>query len=96
MIAAALTRGEGRSASHRTAPPPDAQRHDPFPEPVFWGVNRARMAVTDEGELQPANDNRLAWILQHQARIPESQAELVPEYIESLGDYRRRMSSLLF
>lgn len=44
-----------------------------------------------EGELQPATDNRLAWILQHQARIPESQAELVPEYIESLGDYRRRI-----
>jgi hypothetical protein len=46
---AALTRGEGRYASQRTATTPAAQRHDPFPEPVFWGVNRARMAVTDEG-----------------------------------------------
>jgi hypothetical protein len=44
-----------------------------------------------DGELQPATDNRLAWILQHQARIPESQGEIVPEYIESLGDYRRRI-----
>jgi gamma-glutamyl:cysteine ligase YbdK (ATP-grasp superfamily) len=44
-----------------------------------------------DGELQPATDNRLAWILQHQARIPESQGEIVPEYIESLRDYRRRI-----
>jgi glutathione synthase/RimK-type ligase-like ATP-grasp enzyme/gamma-glutamyl:cysteine ligase YbdK (ATP-grasp superfamily) len=44
-----------------------------------------------DGELQAAADNRLAWILQHQARIPESQGEIVPEYIESLGDYRRRV-----
>ncbi|WP_420471612.1 DUF2939 domain-containing protein [Brevundimonas sp. FT23042] len=45
----ALTRGEGRYASQRTAVPGAEQRRDPFPEPVFWGVNRARMAVTDEG-----------------------------------------------
>jgi gamma-glutamyl:cysteine ligase YbdK (ATP-grasp superfamily) len=44
-----------------------------------------------DGELQSAADNRLAWILEHQARIPESQGEIVPEYIESLGDYRRRI-----
>jgi glutathione synthase/RimK-type ligase-like ATP-grasp enzyme/gamma-glutamyl:cysteine ligase YbdK (ATP-grasp superfamily) len=42
-----------------------------------------------DGELQPAADARLAWILEHQARIPESCGELVPEYVESLGDYRR-------
>jgi carboxylate-amine ligase len=42
-----------------------------------------------EGDLQPAVDNRLAWILEHQARIPESQGLIVPEYVESLGDYRR-------
>ncbi|MGI9181042.1 MAG: glutamate-cysteine ligase family protein [Longimicrobiaceae bacterium] len=44
-----------------------------------------------EGELQEAVDNRLAWILKHQARIPESCGELVPEYIESFGDYRKRI-----
>ena len=44
-----------------------------------------------DGELQAATDNRLAWILRHQARIPESQGEIVPEYIASLGDYRRRV-----
>jgi glutathione synthase/RimK-type ligase-like ATP-grasp enzyme/gamma-glutamyl:cysteine ligase YbdK (ATP-grasp superfamily) len=44
-----------------------------------------------DGELQPAVDNRLSWILRHQARIPESQGEIVPEYVESLADYRRRI-----
>lgn len=46
---AALTRGEGRYASQRTTPTPEGERNDLFPEPVFWGVNRARMAVSDEG-----------------------------------------------
>lgn len=45
----ALTRGEGRYAAQRTAPVPEGQRTDAFPEPIFWGVNRARMQVTDEG-----------------------------------------------
>ncbi len=44
-----------------------------------------------DGELQPAADGRLAWILEHQARIPELQGEIVPEYIDSLADYRRRI-----
>jgi hypothetical protein len=42
-----------------------------------------------DGELQASADARLAWILEHQARIPESCGELVPEYVESFGDYRR-------
>ncbi|HEX6070205.1 MAG TPA: glutamate-cysteine ligase family protein, partial [Longimicrobiaceae bacterium] len=42
-----------------------------------------------EGELQDAVDNRLSWILKHQARIPESQGWIVPEYAVSLADYRR-------
>jgi glutathione synthase/RimK-type ligase-like ATP-grasp enzyme/gamma-glutamyl:cysteine ligase YbdK (ATP-grasp superfamily) len=44
-----------------------------------------------EGELQEAVDNRLAWILKHQARIPESQGWIVPEYAVSLADYRRNV-----
>jgi glutathione synthase/RimK-type ligase-like ATP-grasp enzyme/gamma-glutamyl:cysteine ligase YbdK (ATP-grasp superfamily) len=44
-----------------------------------------------DGELQPAVDNRLAWILEHQARIPESSGAIVPEFVESLGDYRKRI-----
>ena len=45
---AALTRAEGRYASQR-AVAPETSAGDPMPAPVFWGVNRARMAVTDEG-----------------------------------------------
>ena len=50
---AALTRGEGRYASQRAGgplPSPDATTTGgPLPRPVYWSVNRARMAVTDEG-----------------------------------------------
>jgi glutathione synthase/RimK-type ligase-like ATP-grasp enzyme/gamma-glutamyl:cysteine ligase YbdK (ATP-grasp superfamily) len=44
-----------------------------------------------DGELQEAVDNRLAWILKHQARIPESSGAIVPEYVEGFGDYRKRI-----
>ena len=49
-----------------------------------------------DGELQPAVDGRLAWILEHQARIPESCGELVPEYVEGFGDYRRRILAPMY
>jgi len=42
-----------------------------------------------EGDLRPHADSRLAWILEHQARVPESCGQLVPEYVDSFGDYRR-------
>ncbi|MBD0319823.1 MAG: RimK-like ATPgrasp N-terminal domain-containing protein, partial [Gemmatimonadetes bacterium] len=44
-----------------------------------------------DGELQPSADARLAWILEHQARIPESCGELVPEYVGSFGEYRKKI-----
>lgn len=49
---AALTRGEGRYASQRssaTSPAVSVDAPKPWPKPVFWGVNRARMAVADQG-----------------------------------------------
>ena len=46
---AGLTRGEGRYASQRAGQPAAAASGNPMPAPVFWGVNRARLAVTDEG-----------------------------------------------
>lgn len=50
---AGLTRGEGRYASQRSAgvqPSPDATTTGgPMPQPVYWGMNRTRMSVTDEG-----------------------------------------------
>jgi glutathione synthase/RimK-type ligase-like ATP-grasp enzyme/gamma-glutamyl:cysteine ligase YbdK (ATP-grasp superfamily) len=49
-----------------------------------------------EGRLQRAVDSRLEWILQHQARIPESCGQLVPEYIESFSDYRRNVLAPMY
>lgn len=50
---AGLTRGEGRYASQRTVGPqasPDATTTGgPMPKPVYWGMNRVRMSVADEG-----------------------------------------------
>lgn len=50
---AALTRGEGRYASQRTGgplPSPDVTTTGgPMPRPLYWGMNRARMSVTDDG-----------------------------------------------
>ncbi|WP_439475973.1 DUF2939 domain-containing protein [Brevundimonas sp.] len=49
---AALTRGEGRYASQRAGPQPSPDATitgGPMPKPVYWGMNRARMSVTDEG-----------------------------------------------
>lgn len=47
---AALTRGEGRLSNQRAATPMTAEaRANPLPSPVFWGVNRARLAVADQG-----------------------------------------------
>ena len=45
----ALTRGEGRFARQRTAAAPSSRSGDPMPTPVYWGVNRARLGVSDEG-----------------------------------------------
>jgi hypothetical protein len=43
---AALTRGEGRASAQAAAS--DAGRRSPMPSPVFWGVNRTRLAVKGE------------------------------------------------
>lgn len=41
------------------------------------------------GRLGPAADNRLAFVLGHQIRLPESMGATVPEYVQSLAGYRR-------
>lgn len=45
----ALTRGEGRYAAVRPPRPGTDEAAAPWPAPRYWGINRARMAVTDEG-----------------------------------------------
>lgn len=42
-------------------------------------------------QLQEAVDNRMEWIFRHQAAIPETQGEILPEPIASISDYRRRI-----
>lgn len=49
-----------------------------------------------DGELQPNADSRLAWILEHQARIPESCGHLVPEYVDSFAGYRRAILAPMY
>ena len=49
-----------------------------------------------EGELGPAVCNRLAHVLTHQLKIPETQGQLVPEYCESLSAYRRDIFKPMF
>lgn len=49
-----------------------------------------------DGDLRPSVDSRLAWILEHQARVPESCGELVPEYVGSFAEYRRAILAPMY
>jgi glutathione synthase/RimK-type ligase-like ATP-grasp enzyme/gamma-glutamyl:cysteine ligase YbdK (ATP-grasp superfamily) len=49
----------------------------------------AASSPVHDGRLQPFVDARLAWILQHQSRIPETCGRVVPEYVDSFSAYRR-------
>ncbi len=44
-----LTRGQGRFAAIRPVRPGTDAAAAPWPAPRYWGINRARLAVTDEG-----------------------------------------------
>ena len=82
---AALTRGEGRYASQRTGgalPSPDVTTTGgPLPRPVYWGINRARMSVTDEGGSQTIftfeRKGPFEWKLVH-VGLPEGVAPVTP------------------
>jgi glutathione synthase/RimK-type ligase-like ATP-grasp enzyme/gamma-glutamyl:cysteine ligase YbdK (ATP-grasp superfamily) len=56
----------------------------------------AASSPVHDGRLQPSVDGRLAWILEHQARVPESCGDLVPEYVEDFADYRRRILAPMY
>jgi gamma-glutamyl:cysteine ligase YbdK (ATP-grasp superfamily) len=51
----------------------------------------AASSPVHDGRLQPFNDGRLAWILQHQDRIPETCGRIVPDYVDSFAGYRREI-----
>ena len=49
-----------------------------------------------EGELTGRVDNRVAWLLEHQARLPESMGRLVPEPLGRLADYKREVLAPMY
>jgi glutathione synthase/RimK-type ligase-like ATP-grasp enzyme/gamma-glutamyl:cysteine ligase YbdK (ATP-grasp superfamily) len=51
----------------------------------------AASSPVHDGRLQPHADARLAWILQHQSRIPATCGRLVPEFVDSYASYRREI-----
>jgi glutathione synthase/RimK-type ligase-like ATP-grasp enzyme/gamma-glutamyl:cysteine ligase YbdK (ATP-grasp superfamily) len=51
----------------------------------------AASSPVHDGKLQPSADARLAWIVQHQARIPETCGRLVPEFMQTFAQYRREI-----
>lgn len=44
-----------------------------------------------DGRLHDTVDSRMEWIADHQAVVPETQGDLLPEYIATLSDYRRKV-----
>jgi glutathione synthase/RimK-type ligase-like ATP-grasp enzyme/gamma-glutamyl:cysteine ligase YbdK (ATP-grasp superfamily) len=51
----------------------------------------AASSPVHDGRLQPHADARLAWIMQHQASIPETCGRVVPELASSFAGYRREI-----
>ena len=82
---AALTRGEGRSASQYVdggLPSPDnTNTGGPMPKPVYWSINRARLSVADEGGSETVftfeRKGPFEWMLVH-IGLPDGVAP-VPE-----------------
>ncbi len=83
----ALTLGEGRWASERSRPSAGAvvaKGREPFPRPQYWGPNRVRMTVADDGGSQTAltfeRQGLFEWKLVH-VGLPDGstpRAEQVP------------------
>lgn len=75
----ALTRGEGRYAAQRTTAPTDPE--NPWPTPVYWGVNSARLAVSDDGGSRTTftfeRRGPFEWKLAH-IGLPEGTAPAAP------------------
>jgi glutathione synthase/RimK-type ligase-like ATP-grasp enzyme/gamma-glutamyl:cysteine ligase YbdK (ATP-grasp superfamily) len=49
-----------------------------------------------DGVVQPAVDNRLVHVALHQAKLPESCGDGVPEYVRSLAEYRRTVLAPMY
>jgi len=83
---AGLTLGEGRYAAERSrlgrAPTVDGPLHGPMPQPRYWGMNRARLAVVDEGGSETVftfeRKGPFTWKLVH-IGLPEGATRTAPE-----------------
>ena len=77
---AALTRGEGRYASLRSGVKAE-RRRNPWPTPSYWGVNRARFTVRDQGGSETVftfeRRGLYQWILVH-IGLPDGASPLPP------------------
>jgi glutathione synthase/RimK-type ligase-like ATP-grasp enzyme/gamma-glutamyl:cysteine ligase YbdK (ATP-grasp superfamily) len=51
----------------------------------------AASSPVHDGRIQEAVDGRLAWILRHQERLPESQGTIVPEFASTFAAYRKEI-----
>jgi hypothetical protein len=81
----ALTRGEGRYASQWSAaasPTAGAETPKPWPRPIFWSVNRMRMAVQDQGGSRTVftfeRRGPFEWVLV-QIGLPDGSAPAAPQ-----------------
>ncbi len=80
----ALTRGEGRDAARRSddsgTVEADAPTGGPLPRPVYWGMDRARMAVTGDSGGETvftfARTGFFSWQLVH-VSLPEQTVPMV-------------------
>ena len=77
---AALTRGQGRYAAQPEAAA--AAGGASLPRPVYWGVNRARMSVADEGGSETIftfeRKGPFEWKLVH-IGLPDGSAPVAPQ-----------------
>lgn len=75
---AALTKGQGRYAAQ---PEAEAVTGSPLPRPVYWGMNRARLSVADEGGSETVftfeRKGPFEWKLVH-IGLPDGTAPVAP------------------
>ncbi len=87
-----LTRAEGRYAAVRVARPGTDEASAPWPRPVYWSVNRARMAVTDEGGSDTVftfeRKGAFEWKLVH-IGLPEGATPATPPPVAAAPETKR-------
>ena len=87
-----LTRAEGRYAAVRVARPGTDEASAPWPRPVYWSDNRARMEVTDEGGSDTVftfeRKGAFEWKLVH-IGLPEGATPATPPPVAAAPETKR-------